>query len=62
MRERLFSWGSRGRASGGQGIGLHRARRLLLEQGGTLELGEAPEDGGTTFVIRLPRARLPQED
>ncbi len=61
VRERLFSWGSRGRASGGQGIGLHRARRLLLEQGGTLELGEAPEDGGTTFVIRLPRARLPQE-
>jgi signal transduction histidine kinase len=61
VRERLFSWGSHGRASGGQGIGLHRARRILLEQGGTLELGEA-SDGGTTFVIRLPRARLPEED
>lgn len=59
VRERLFSWGSHGRASGGQGIGLHRARRILLEQGGTLELGEVPVGGGTTFVIRLPWARPP---
>ncbi|WP_160158356.1 ATP-binding protein [Nocardioides sp. SLBN-35] len=62
LRERLFSWGSHGRASGGQGIGLHRARRILHEQGGTLELGERPDGGGTTFVIRLPRARGPEED
>lgn len=62
LRERLFSWGSHGQASGGQGIGLHRARRILLEQGGTLELADAPEGSGTTFVIRLPRARLPEED
>ncbi|MBM7518331.1 sensor histidine kinase [Nocardioides nitrophenolicus] len=61
VRDRLFSWGSHGTASGGQGIGLHRARRILLEQGGTLELGER-EGPGTTFVIRLPRARLPEED
>lgn len=57
VRESLFTWGSHGTASGGQGIGLHRARRLLLEQGGTLDLVEetGPEHGAA-FVIRLPRA------
>lgn len=62
LRERLFSWGSHGRSSSGQGIGLHRARRILLEQGGTLDLADAPEGSGTTFVIRLPRVPLADED
>jgi len=54
IRARLFEWGSRGAVSGGEGIGLQRARRLIQEQGGSLTLDEQ-DSTGTTFVVSLPR-------
>lgn len=56
IRASLFQWGAHRSLSAGQGIGLHRAHRLVLEQGGTLELVDDPGARGTVFVITLPRA------
>ena len=53
LLNRLFEWGARGARSGGQGIGLHVARELALQQGGTLRLLE-DRSGGATFVLGLP--------
>jgi signal transduction histidine kinase len=55
MGSRIFEWGQRGPHSGGEGIGLNLARRLVTEQGGTLTLTEV--DQGACFAIRLPAAR-----
>jgi signal transduction histidine kinase len=49
---RLFQSGARGPASPGQGLGLSIAKRLMDEQGGSLDL--RPSAAGTTFVVRLP--------
>jgi signal transduction histidine kinase len=57
LRQRIFEWGERGPSSNGQGIGLNLARRLVVEEGGSLTLAEA--ETGSTFVIRLPAARQP---
>lgn len=52
MRDRLFDWQARGPASPGQGIGLHIARRLMVEAGGALEhIDDGP---GATFAVTLP--------
>ncbi|WP_164477796.1 sensor histidine kinase [Nocardioides pantholopis] len=51
---RLFDWAQRGPRSHGQGIGLHRARRLLAASGSRLRLERTAH--GTTFVITLPVA------
>ncbi|WP_436698922.1 sensor histidine kinase [Nocardioides sp. BYT-33-1] len=59
IRASLFQWGAHRSLSAGQGIGLHRAHRLVLEQGGTLELVDDPGARGTVFVITLPRAEDP---
>lgn len=40
--------------SGGHGIGLALAHRVITEHGGTLTAGNAPE-GGAIFTIRLPK-------
>ncbi|PVG81729.1 hypothetical protein DDE18_17290 [Nocardioides gansuensis] len=61
VRDHLFDWGVRGSRSPGEGIGLHRARQLLAEQGGQLTLAHAEPDG-SSFVIRLPAARTPEDD
>lgn len=55
-RERIFSSGVRGPASGGQGLGLAIARRLMVERGGSLELLNTVTGSvsGATFVARLP--------
>jgi signal transduction histidine kinase len=53
VRERLFEWGAHGSSSNGHGIGLHVARRLMTEQGGSLTCAASPEEG-TSFVLRLP--------
>jgi signal transduction histidine kinase len=40
--------------TGGHGIGLALAHRVITEHGGTLTVANAPE-GGAIFTIRLPR-------
>lgn len=60
LEERIFEWGERGPRSAGQGIGLNLARRLVTEQGGTLTLSEV--EHGSSFAIRLPAARVSEED
>ncbi|WP_460713870.1 sensor histidine kinase [Nocardioides dilutus] len=52
LRSRIFERGSRGHHSPGQGLGLAIARRLMTEQGGTLDLRQAVD--GATFVVGLP--------
>ena len=61
VRDRIFDWGVRGADSSGQGIGLHVARRLVSEQGGSLTVAGPGEDG-TSFIIRLPAVRRSQEN
>lgn len=60
-REAIFAWGGRASSAPGEGIGLHVARRLVTEDGGSLTL--ADRDGaGSSFVISLPAARRSPED
>lgn len=56
MRARLYESGSRGPDSPGQGLGLAIAKRLLAEQGGTLDL--RPSAVGATFVVSMPEQVL----
>lgn len=56
LRYHLFQWGARGTFSTGQGIGLQRAHRLMLELGGSLRLDSGRPDRGATFVVTLPHA------
>ncbi|WP_433825131.1 sensor histidine kinase [Actinoplanes sp. CA-015351] len=44
---------ARQRATGGSGLGLTIARRIVADQGGTLSAESTP-DLGTTFTVRLP--------
>ncbi|MGZ8736946.1 MAG: sensor histidine kinase [Nocardioides sp.] len=61
MRERIFDWGARASTAPGQGIGLHVARRLVTQHGGSLTLAD-PEAHGSAFVVRLPAARRTEEN
>jgi signal transduction histidine kinase len=63
MRERIFDMFVQGRSpiervSGGLGVGLALARRLVEAHGGTLEMHSAGRDQGSEFIVRLqlPRA------
>jgi signal transduction histidine kinase len=58
IRDRLFQWGARGAFSTGQGIGLQRAHRLMLELGGSLDV-DTTRPAGACFVVTLPRADVP---
>jgi len=49
----LFKRGRRGPESSGSGLGLSIARRLMVDQAGSLE-GEARLGGGASFALRLP--------
>lgn len=51
VADRLFDRGVRGPSSSGSGVGLHLARRLAAEMGGTLRL--EPTQTGTRFVLSL---------
>ena len=55
-RERIFEPFHRSPTTGGPGVGLglHIAREIVELHGGTL-IVEAPEDGGSLFVVALPR-------
>ncbi len=60
-----FRRGRRGPQSPGSGLGLHIARRLMVDQGGSLTVNPRP-GGGASFMLTLPSApsaspeRLPQ--
>ena len=63
MQERIFDMFVQGRSplervSGGLGVGLALARRLVEMHGGTLEVHSAGRDQGSEFVLRL---QLPRE-
>ena len=60
-RAQVFEWGRRGSDSPGEGIGLHLARRLMTEDGGSLHLADRPGTG-SSFVISLPAARRSTEN
>ena len=51
VADRLFERGVRGRDSEGSGVGLHLARRLTEEMGGSLH--HEPTQTGTCFVLTL---------
>ena len=52
--ERIFGRGVRGSDSGGSGLGLYIARRVMAEQGGSIDVSARP-GGGTSFVLRFRR-------
>jgi signal transduction histidine kinase len=52
----LFAWGTRRRGSPGQGIGLQLARRLMVEQGGNLQLLTGGRRRGAAFRVTVPAA------
>jgi signal transduction histidine kinase len=55
LRGSLFERGARGATSEGSGLGLHVARRLMEESGGSMA-HEPRAGGGSSFVLRLPLA------
>ncbi|MGN0062665.1 MAG: sensor histidine kinase [Nocardioides sp.] len=61
VRESLFDWGVSTDHARGDGIGLAMARRLVTEQGGSLDLLDDPRPG-TAFSIKLPTARTSPEN
>jgi signal transduction histidine kinase len=56
LRDSLFDRGVAGGPGAGSGLGLHVARRVLVEAGGSLD-HEARRGGGSSFVMRLRRHR-----
>jgi signal transduction histidine kinase len=55
LRASLFERGACAGPGAGSGLGLHVARRLVAAAGGTLR-HEPRRGGGSSFVLRLPRA------
>lgn len=55
LADLVFEHGGRGPGSTGQGIGLNVAARLMTDMGGGLRL--LPSTVGTSFVLRMPKAR-----
>jgi signal transduction histidine kinase len=55
LRASLFERGACAGPGAGSGLGLHVARRLVEAAGGTLR-HEPRRGGGSSFVVRLPRA------
>ena len=54
VRDRLFERGVCGEATGGSGLGLYVARRVMEEQGGAIAVRSRP-GGGATFVLHFQR-------
>jgi signal transduction histidine kinase len=62
-REAVFGRGTRGTnscGSAGSGLGLYLARRLMVEQGGTIEVEER-DGGGARFVLSFPLGSVDRE-
>lgn len=55
LRERIFEHGTSG--GNGSGVGLHISRRLVEQQGGTLEVSNR-HGGGAIFAFTLPNAAV----
>jgi two-component system OmpR family sensor kinase len=55
LNGRLFERGVCGDESNGSGLGLFIARRLMVEQGGSIGISRRP-GGGASFVLRFRRA------
>ena len=49
----------RSRSTGGAGLGLSIAAAIVESHGGTIDVS-SPEEGGASFVVRLPR-RTPED-
>lgn len=60
MTARLFEWGEHGASSRGQGIGLHVAKRLVEDLGGSLR-ALTTNGCGATFALRLPYERAERD-
>jgi signal transduction histidine kinase len=58
IADSVFDWGTHGRESHGQGIGLNVAHRLVTEQGGRLTLS-SDEHVGTRVTVTLPAPSSP---
>ena len=54
LRRSLFERGVCGQETGGSGLGLHVAHRLMTDQGGSIFV-RPRRGGGTTFVLRFKR-------
>ena len=54
LRDQLFERGVCGEATGGTGLGLYVARRVMEEQGGAIAVRSRP-GGGATFVLHFQR-------
>lgn len=54
-REYLFKRGS-GSKSGERGLGLYLSKLVLESHGGSIELVDNQDSGGTRFIIRIPRS------
>ena len=52
LRDRIFEWGYGGPDSGGQGVGLATAHRLVTRRGDSLRL-DTEHSPGAAFVISL---------
>ena len=52
LRRDVFEWGVRGEESSGSGLGLHIARRLMAEQGGSIAV-RPRRGGGASIVLRF---------
>ncbi len=59
VKQKVFTTFFTTKGLGGTGLGLLMTRKIVQEHGGTIELDSEP-GVGTTFTIRLPRARLPK--
>jgi signal transduction histidine kinase len=59
MRDQVFDRGVRRHGSAGQGLGLYIARKIVVQNGGRLDLDTDHERrSGAAFVLQLP-AREP---
>ncbi|WP_432349194.1 HAMP domain-containing sensor histidine kinase (plasmid) [Shinella yambaruensis] len=56
--EPFYRPGGHGEAAGGWGLGLSLVRQIAQLHGGTV-LHDPPRDGGTRFILRLPRLDTP---
>jgi signal transduction histidine kinase len=54
LRRCLFERGVCGEETGGTGLGLHIAHRLMVDQGGSISV-RPRRGGGTTFMLRFTR-------